>query len=199
MDSDIAWMVRVFLAMYFSSIALFYVWRLTRAKDLVHLGTVGSCHHVNQTLFRVFRATIWLVCVSRVFAPKLDQWLGIIPLLYQNDAILFSGAIMLVAGFGVALTGHYQLGPCWRSGIDPGGPAKLVRDGLYSRSRNPMMIGVLLAQSGFFLALPSSFSLVCLLMGLVAVLSQVRIEESHLAQAFPTEYPSYQRQVRRWL
>lgn len=192
-------LIRIFLACYFSAVALFYAWRLTRGPKLVYLGSKGSRHRLNHNLFRGFRALIWLVCLVRVPFPEIDPWLGVIPGLYQIDGLLASGALLLVIGFGVAVTGHIQLGASWRSGINPNGPEQLVSKGLYARSRNPMMLGVLMAQTGFFMALPSLFSLLCLLLGLSSILSQVSIEESHLARMFPLQYPEYQQQVRRWL
>ena len=99
----------------------------------------------------------------------------------------------------IAVTGHNNLGEVWRSGIDPDGPAKLVTTRLYGRSRNPMYLGVLAAQLGFFLALPSAFTLVCLMAGFAAVFSQVRLEEVHLGQQFPGQYANYLQNVPRWL
>ena len=71
--------------------------------------------------------------------------------------------------------------------------------GLFRISRNPMFIGVAMGQLGFFLALPSLFSLLCLPIGLIALQRQVRAEEKHLAATLPQFYPSYVALVPRWI
>lgn len=124
--------------------------------------------------------------------------MGLFPLI-AHPAVLFSGALLMLAGFVTSLKGHYDLGEYWRSGIDPSGPPAIVSRGLYARTRNPMYIGVLMGQMGFFLALPSVFTLVCLVAGALAILSQVRLEEAHLARVAPQEYLAYSQRVRRWL
>lgn len=136
--------------------------------------------------------------MARVFYPSLDAYLGACPA--QGLATWqWTGAGMLVFGFALAVAGHFNLRQAWRSGIDPAGPSTLITDHLYRFSRNPMYIGVIVAQLGFVLALPSVFSLVCLIAGVCAILNQVRLEERHLQQRFERQYSAYAGQVRRWL
>jgi len=58
---------------------------------------------------------------------------------------------------------------------------------------------VRLAQLGFFLAWRTVFSLVCLIVGWLAVSVQIELEEAHLQQRFGDRYSNYQREVGRWL
>lgn len=110
-----------------------------------------------------------------------------------------ASVVMMVAGFILTVSGHANLGSQWRSGIDPDGPVKLVTAKLYARSRNPMYLGVMCAQTGFFFALPSVFTLICLLIGAVAIVNQAKLEEKRLHQRFATRYELYSSTVRRWL
>jgi len=148
-------------------------------------------------MFRIFRASIWGICVARVFYPELDAYLFILTPLYHYPLMAF-GCFCLLAGFIVIYHGHRCLGKHWRSGIDPAGPAYWVTDNIYARSRNPMTLGILLSQLGFFLALPSLFSLLCLAVGVVAVCNQVLLEERHLARVFGDRYTRYCRRTPRW-
>ena len=54
-------------------------------------------------------------------------------------------------------------------------------------------------EGGLFLALPSAFTLVCLIFGVWAVNAQVRIEESLLQKRFGSEYEMYRARTPRWL
>jgi protein-S-isoprenylcysteine O-methyltransferase Ste14 len=106
---------------------------------------------------------------------------------------------MLLVGFVVTSYVHHYMGPDWRSGVDEETETQLVTSGPFAQVRNPMFLGVMLAQIGFFLALPSVFSLVCLVIGVVAVFAQARFEEHELARRFGATYRLYLEQVPAWL
>lgn len=149
-------------------------------------------------IFRFFRAAIWLVCVFRWLFPALDENLGIVPELNIWPVVL-TGNVLLTAGFAFTLAVHFNLGDQWRSGINPAGPEHLRTDGYYKFTRNPMFLGIATAQLGFFLALPSLFSGVCLFVGLYILHRQTLAEEEHLLKAFPDKYKVYMASVSRWL
>ena len=193
--------IRLFLAGFFTSVALFYSLRILLAATptkRLFMGSRGSSHWIGHVSFRIFRVLIWGVCVGRLLVPTLDRYLLIFPGL-QIVWLNLGGVVMMVTGFCLAVSGHSNLGKQWRSGIDPDGPAELVTAKLYSRSRNPMYLGVIIAQLGFFLALPSLFTLVCLVVGVAAIVNQVKLEETHLNRRFATHYDAYRGSVRRWI
>ena len=201
MDWD--FVTRVFLAAFFSFVAALYIHRLTIGDDTQSIkkifpGQKYSKTWWNHMAFRWFRAAIWAICVTRVFFPQADSVLVLFPS-FLIAPVLLSGMILLCVGFAIALISHKQLGDLWRSGIDPKGPNKLQQEGLYKYSRNPMYLGVMTAQLGFFMALPSLFTLVCLIVGISAILRQVYAEESHLKRALPKAYVQYSSAVPRWL
>jgi len=202
-SSAIVEFTRVYLAVFYTFVAAFYTVRIiakkrSESREVVFPGATRSATWWNHILFRVFRFMIWMVCVCRMFYPAVDDYLGIIAGLNVFPAIL-AGNILLTAGFLFSIAVHFDLGRQWRSGIDPAGPEKLRTDGFYNYSRNPMFLGVAIAQAGFFLALPSVFSGVCLLVGWYTLHRQVIAEETHLSHCFPAEYARYRGRVRRWL
>ncbi len=194
---------RIYLAIFYSGVAAFYTLRIIAKKrsglhEVVFSGERFSSTWLNHMLFRGFRVTIWLVCLFRWFFPSIDGYLGIFEGLNVWPIVLV-GDILLAAGFLFAVVIHLSLGRQWRSGIDPHEPGTLKTNGFYKYSRNPMYLGVATAQAGFFLALPSVFSAVCLLVGLYALYSQTLAEEAHLINRFPKDYIQYKDHVRRWL
>lgn len=193
---------RIYLAVFYSGVAAFYAIRITAKKrmgpcEVVFPGARFSATWWNHILFRAFRMTIWLVCLFRWPFPGIDEYLGIFAAL-NTGPIVIGGDILLTAGFLFVITVHFGLGRQWRSGIDPRGPEELRTDGIYRYSRNPMFVGVATAQVGFFLALPSVFSALCLLVGWYTLYQQTLAEEAHLAERFPQDYPRYVSRVRRW-
>ncbi len=194
---------RAYLAIFYSCVAAFYAIRITRKKrsgpgEVVFAGTKFSATWWNHRLFGAFRITIWMVCLARWFSPDVDNYLGLFTTL-NTWPIVLSGIVLLTLGFGMTLGVHFSLGQQWRSGIDPRGPQALKTDGCYRLSRNPMFLGIAIAQAGFFLALPSVFSAVCLLVGWYTLHNQTLAEEAHLRARFTQDYQRYTEATPRWL
>ncbi|BDX06904.1 methyltransferase family protein [Planctobacterium marinum] len=201
--TDITEFTRHYLAIFYSFVALFYTLRivfLTRAtaKEVVFPGRPYCNDWWNHLAFRIFRVTIWWVCLARLFYPQLDYYLGLF-YDFQHPIVIVTGVALLTSGFLMTILVHFAMGSAWRSGIDPNRPTKLITSGMYQYSRNPMFVFVAIAQWGFFLALPSCFSLLCLIIGHLALYRQVREEEKHLSVLFPQEFVAYTQKVRRWV
>ena len=193
---------RCFVGIYFLLIGLLFTGRslgLTARTGFshIHYGRVGSGPWWNRHLFNTFRAAILLVSVLRIALP-VDPWLGIIGPLYVAPVLLLGVGLLLAAFTGINYLQAY-MHEDWRSGIDPTHPPKLLTTGPWARSRNPMFMTIMLGQLGFFLALPSLFSLVCLVVGVVVLRRQALAEEANLEALYGTDYDQYREQVPRWL
>lgn len=194
---------RYYLAAFFTVVAAFYTFRVIYIKhkikkEVVFPGKRYCSTWFNHMTFRFFRALIFSVCVLRALFPSIDQYLGLIVWLQSSTAIVL-GMIMLTVSFAVVATMHIKMGTQWRSGIDAEGPKKIVCHGLYQYTRHPMFLFVGVAQLGFFLAMPSIFSLSCLIIGWWALSRQASAEEKHLLQRFSTQYYEYSVKVRKWI
>ncbi len=196
-------LVRVFLALFFAATALFYFIRIVRLKkqlahSAVYVGEPGSLHFITHRLFAAFRIAILGVCIVRVPFPAVDAYLGPIGFLNHDPVILAGTALLIVSAFGIVKINLF-LKNNWRSGTRPDDTSALVTTGPFAISQNPMMLFVVLAQIGFFLALPTVFSLVCLLVGVWAVVMQVGVERESLALRFGDDYLRYAEHTPRWL
>ena len=201
--ADLFEFTRVYLAAFYTFVAVFYTVRIillkqSIAREVVFAGPRFSTTWWNHVTFRIFRVVIWMVCAIRLFFPSFDNYLGILSD-WQSAPLMLIGNLFLAFGLIAIMTIHYRLGIIWRSGIDPNGPDNIISSGIYRYSRNPMFLLVAITQFGFFLALPSLFSLFCLLIGLYTLQRQVIAEEKHLAEKFSQEYETYSANVRRWL
>lgn len=195
-------LLRYFLAGFFTFVAVFYtaliLYKKRSHQPVVTMGPTYSCHWWNHLAFRVFRATIWLASVVIAFYPAAFEYL--LPFEWLLiEPLQWSGAGFLLLGFALAVGANFSLGKQWRSGIVDNHNHALIEHGLYGISRNPCYIGVAIAQVGFFLALPSLFSLTCLLVGLSALHKQTQLEEDFLNARYQERYLAYQHLVPRWL
>ncbi|SFR80678.1 Protein-S-isoprenylcysteine O-methyltransferase Ste14 [Marinobacter daqiaonensis] len=193
---------RHFLGTFFLLIGVLFA---TRAMGLsarlgfshIQYGRSGSAAWWNRQLFNIFRAAILGVCLVRMFAD-IDPWLGVFSWLYQPPVLLL-GVFMLLCSFGLASYLQAYMHEDWRSGIAVENRPGLVTSGPYARSRNPLFLAVILGQLGFFLALPSVFSLACLVVGVWVIRRQALAEESALAESYGEPYRQYRQRVPRWL
>lgn len=194
---------RWYLALFFVGVAAFYSVRVVVAKrrtgvSPVFAGPPGSAHFAAHVTFRTFRALILVVCVVRLLWPSFDRYLIVFHSLWQ-PAVLMSGNALLFAGFSCVLVIHFYMGEHWRSGTRADDRTGLITTGPFAVSRNPMMLCVIVAQVGLFLALPSVFTLVCLIVGAWAVRTQIGVEERLLRQRLGADYDAYAARTPRWL
>lgn len=194
---------RWFLALFFTGVAVFYVCRIFLLShklktDVTYGGQPGTLHQATHQAFKIFRAFILGVCVARVVYPNLDRFLIPIPAL-QNPVFLLTGDAMLLGGFFAIAAINIYMNGAWRSGVRREDDVKLITTGPFAWSQNPMMLFVLIGQVGFFLALPSVFSLVCLGVGVWAVIAQVQVEKEALSEKFGRTYADYAQTTPQWL
>ncbi len=122
----------------------------------------------------------------------IDTWLP------QPYSFLGSGAIVI--GLGIA-SWHSRLFRRLSTNIDTfGTPGQLTTEGLFSRTRNPMYLGLLTALVGFACVLGTISPLVG--PAVFFVLAQyvyIPFEERAMSLKFGDKYVAYQRSVSRWL
>jgi len=117
----------------------------------------------------------------------------------MTPAVVIAGNVLMTGCFIFVLYVHGRMGPAWRSGVHAKLPERLITTGPFAWTRNPMFLGVQGAQLGYFLSFPSLFTLVCLIVGVIVLRMQVRLEEAQLRAAFGHAYDDYRRRVPRWL
>lgn len=192
---------RHFLGTFFLMIGILFACRalgLYARLGFSHIsyGSRGGRTWWNRQLFNGFRAAILGVCLVRMVWP-IDSWLGVFGWLY-HPVVLLPGVLLLLVSFGVASYLQAYMHANWRSGIDLEHGPTLLTSGPFGRSRNPLFLAIMAGQLGFFLALPSVFSLICLVVGVWVLRRQALSEEQALAEHYGEPYSRYRQQVPRW-
>jgi len=140
---------------------------------------------------------------------------GLLAVLMWLAARAFSQAVLPLPWRGLvcAVTGAAGLAICAlgvlpfrRAGttVDPTRPERasaLVTTGIYSATRNPMYLGMLLVIVAWGLCLANTVGLILAPLVFVLYIDRVQIprEERALAAAFGSDYTGYASRVRRWL
>jgi protein-S-isoprenylcysteine O-methyltransferase Ste14 len=111
------------------------------------------------------------------------------------------GGLPALVGFAIAVAAivRFRQARTTTNPMDPGKASRLVTNGVFRISRNPMYLGLELLLIGWAVWLGSASPwLVPPLFAIVITVVQIIPEERALGQRFGDQYLSYQRRVARW-
>lgn len=90
-----------------------------------------------------------------------------------------------------------QMKESWRIGIDYENKTPLVTSGLFSRSRNPIFLFLLISLVGLFLMLPNAITFAVLFSAYIVLHITIRLEEDFLQKQHGEAYTRYMDNVSR--
>lgn len=96
------------------------------------------------------------------------------------------GHILVAVGAAWAVMSQKHLSASWRGGAAGEEVDRLVEDGPYGLSRNPIFVGQVVFVLGVFVAFPDFLQLMLSLLAIVAIRLQVHSEESALRDLEPS-------------
>ena len=117
-----------------------------------------------------------------------------------NPVFLVIGAAFIGAGIALVLSTARRFKKAGTN-IEPWkSTSTIMQDGIYSRSRNPIYLGMVVAHAGFAIAGQSlGAAVTCLVFFFVIQTYVIAREEKYLESKFGDEYLSYKENVRRWI
>lgn len=194
----------MYLLIFFISFFLFVFvirsfinWKKTAINPFV-FNKADDAHGFNGKVF-AFISIVELILVS-IHAFKNEWTEYLLPFWYLEKSLLHKiGWVLLILSFLIAWIAQAQMADSWRIGIDDKNKSKLVTKGLFSISRNPVFLAIMIANMGLFLVFPNAFTLLVLSLSALSISTQIRLEEVFLKNEFGDEYKVYFKKVRRWL
>ncbi len=200
MERLLKYLLPAYLAAYFFA-AFFWrsyvVWKRAGVNPLVFKGTDSAHDYIGRVFKLLFAAVVFSVIVYST-SEGLYEYLTPINWL-ERRWLRAAGVILLPVSLAWTVLAQAQMGEAWRIGIDEERRAPLVRKGVFGLSRNPIFLGMMLTLLGLFLVTPNAVTLLVLVLGVVLIQIQVRLEEEFLSGVHGEEYAEYRRGVRRWL
>jgi protein-S-isoprenylcysteine O-methyltransferase Ste14 len=136
--------------------------------------------------YLVFTAAIQLPTVSR-------------QVFFHSILVAWAGVVFCLAGLGVLLWSIISFGPSFRVGIDTEQPGKLITNGAFAFSRNPIYVAFTLILLGQFMIFPNWILLVYTGATLWLFHRQILREEDYLKKQYGMEFARYCNRVRRYL
>jgi len=173
------------------------VWKKTGVNPFTFKDS-DTAHDFIGRVFKLTFAAVVLVILVYALLPAAYAYLGPIQRL-EHAALKWIGVVLLLLSLVWTVIAQAQMGEAWRIGVDTEHRTPLVQTGIFRISRNPIYIGVTITLLGLFLTIPNALTLLILVVGLILIGVQVRLEEEHLTQMYPKEYAEYCRRVRRWI
>lgn len=200
MNESLKYFLPSFLLIYFAVafvLPSYRVWKRTGVNP-VTFGGADDAHDYIGKLFKIVMLGLTSVIIIYAFVPNIYPYL--LPVFWlENRIVQYAGIGFLLISLLWTVLAQIQMGNSWRIGIDEENRAALVRSGVFSFSRNPIFLGMIVTLSGMLFAMPNAFTLVAFFLGFVLMQIQVRLEEEFLIRTNGDEYIEYQQQVKRWL
>ena len=139
--------------------------------------------------------------VALTFGFLINYTKNIFPKIEIKNEIIF-GSFMIISGLIIILSAiilfkKYQT---TITPLNPSNATKLITDGIYKFSRNPMYLGLLFVLFGISIILnPTGGLFLIPLFILYLNIFQIVPEENAMVDLFKDEFLEYRKNVRRWI
>jgi len=173
------------------------VWKRTGINPVTFKGS-DSAHDLIGRFFKVVFVLVTADVLVYSFVPRFYKYCSPFEWL-MNSRVCIVGIALMVLSLIWTVIAQAQMRESWRIGIDSEHKTSLVETGVFSISRNPIFVGMIITLLGLFLVIPDALSFVALIMVTTLIAIQVRLEEEFLRKTHGDEYALYCRRVRRWL
>lgn len=196
--------VKVFLPVYILSLVLItYVFNIQSfkkkyGKDPRVVKKNDPVMHVLQTYIYVIYLTTVLIIVIFSFLPHWYEYT--MPITYLKLLPLqIIGLVLLLVSLFFVRAAQLQLKESYRIGIDRSDQkTNLITSGIYSKSRNPISLGLFLITIGMFLIIPNLITFTTANLTWFLIHIRVRTEEEDLLNKHGDNYLKYKEQTPRW-
>ncbi|MBZ9570976.1 isoprenylcysteine carboxylmethyltransferase family protein [Methanobrevibacter sp. TMH8] len=117
----------------------------------------------------------------------------------KNSYLEYIGIILCYIGLVIFLIALISFGNSWRVGIDSDNQGKLVKNGIFKYSRNPIFLFMDMYFIGITLIYPTTLFIIMTLIFIIGVHKQILNEEKHLLAIYKEDYKNYKKETRRYL
>lgn len=146
---------------------------------------------------RYFKLTLIALFIYVLIYAFTDKGLFLTISYIENNIFQYTGVGMLIVSLIWTIVAQNHMEDSWRIGIDEENHPPLITTGLFSVSRNPIFLGMIVSLGGLFLSTPNALTLVFIIVGYILIQIQIRLEEEFLIRQHGEEYILYQQKTNR--
>jgi protein-S-isoprenylcysteine O-methyltransferase Ste14 len=161
--------------------------------------TFGKSDNAHDYIGSMMKVLIGLLVIAVVlYAFNKEAYAYTNPIEYlQNDCILYIGLVLIHASLVWIVIAQSHMKQSWRIGIDQKNKTSLITTGLFSVSRNPIFLGMIISTIGIFLIIPNTITFFVAATSYIVIQVQIRLEEDFLTKQHGMEYGEYKKAVAR--
>jgi protein-S-isoprenylcysteine O-methyltransferase Ste14 len=162
----------------------------------VTFGKQDNAHDYIGFLMKILIALLLISILCYSFGSEIYQYLS--PIIFlENKILTYSGLIIIHLALIWIFVAQVQMDKSWRIGIDEKHKTELITKGIFSISRNPIFLGMILTVLGLFLLLPNAITFFLTLATYFIIQIQIRLEEEFLEKQHSDNYLNYKSKTKR--
>ena len=200
MENSLKYFLVIYIIINFGLTFFLPTYRVWKKTGIVPItfGKEDNAHDYIGKIFKTFMAFIFVLSIINAFFQEKIMYL--LPIWYLETPIVqILGYVLLCISLIWVSIAQYQMSDSWRIGIDEKNKTALVSSGIFSLSRNPIFLGMLLTLLGLFFVIPNIISFTIFVVSFVTIQIQVRLEEDFLRKIHGSIYKEYCNATRRWI
>ena len=139
----------------------------------ITFGKTDNAHDYIGFVMKVLIALLFIAVFIYSFNDKAYQYL--VPISYlMKDVFMIVGSILIHLSLLWISVAQYQMSNSWRIGIDENNKTELITKGLFSYSRNPIFLGMIISVAGIFFILPNALTFFLILSTYIVIQIQIK-------------------------
>lgn len=197
-------LIRIFIPTYFA----FFFGITFVAKSILVAKKIGkspivlpkedNAYGIIGFYFKLTIILVFLYTLFFAFVPSMYNYFLPFEQL-ENFNFRFVGLVLLLLALVWTIIAQTNMKNSWRIGIDAKMETELITTGLFQYSRNPIFLGLIFSLVGLFLITPNALTILFMVLGIVLIQIQIRLEEEFLIKQHGEKYTDYLKKVKRFI
>ena len=164
----------------------------------ITFGKNDNAHDYIGFIMKVLIVLLFVAVLTYSMSEKMYSYL--VPISYlQTQILTITGLALIHIALVWISIAQFQMSNSWRIGIDEENKTKLVTDGVFSISRNPIFLGMIISVLGLFFIVPNALTFFLTITTYIVIQIQIRLEEEFLQKQHAQDYVNYKLKTKRLL
>ena len=164
----------------------------------ITFGKNDNAHDYIGFIMKVLIVLLFVAVLTYSMSEKMYSYLVPISYLQTQTLTIIGLALIHIALVWISIA-QFQMSNSWRIGIDEENKTKLVTDGVFSISRNPIFLGMIISVLGLFFIVPNALTFFLTITTYIVIQIQIRLEEEFLQKQHAQDYVNYKLKTKRLL